>query len=811
MMMASSKVVVMARGRLRIYLGVAPGAGSTHAALDEVGRRIARGQRVLGAALDADAEASAALAPLPRLDVTLGDQAAVQQATPTAVLIDDLAAPLPHDPTHQRWELVDGILAVGVDVIASTDVTAVASLADEIERFTGRRAPTVPDSLLKRGQLELVDLTPEALRRRLAHGSLLRPEQMDADSARQFSLATLRGLRELAYGYVLGALRAQHPDASPIIVAVSGGRNSGAVLRRGVRAATNEPGASVLAVEVVGASDAAASASEELRALAESFGVEYRQVIGTDVARALVDVAETLNARRLVVGAGSGALGADVAAELLRLGSDLEIDVVPGGAPTAPRTALASRFAVTRGRTVAGGVLSLALPGAMTGLSLAAGSWLGLPAITMLHLVAVVVVSLVGGLVPAVVAALVASTLLNYWFIPPLHSLLIGDPHNVLAVALFLLVAVLVSWVVGRAARESARAARSAAESQALLGLADARLRGPVGLSAIVDQARETFAMESASLLSRRPDEGWDVLEASGPGAPASPSDADASVPAGSGHVLALRGRPLSASDQVVLHGYAAHAASIIERDQLASAAAEAERLKATESLRDALLAAVGHDLRRPLASARAAIEGLRSSGDLLSDAQRDALLEAGSVSLRRLTRIVDDLLDLSRLQTGALQPAREEVWLDDVVPPALDDLGDEASGVRLRLPADLPAAVADAALVRRIVANLVGNALAHGSSDEPPVVSASALDGRLELRVTDRGPGLTAGERTRAFLPFQRVGDGEPRSGLGLGLALARGLAEAMGGTLEPEDTPGGGLTVVLALPAAPTAPDAS
>lgn len=235
-----------------------------------------------------------------------------------------------------------------------------------------------------------------------------------------------------------------------------------------------------------------------------------------------------------------------------------------------------------------------------------------------------------------------------------------------------------------------------------------------------------------------------------------------------------------------------------------ASAAREAAELEAGNRLRTALLAAVGHDLRTPLATAKAVVSGLRSNEVTLTDEDRRELLESADDALDRLASLVENLLDLSRLQAGALPVRTRPVPVDDIVAAALDDLRAKPGAVELDLPDRLPDVVVDPGLLERVIVNLVANAQRYAS--DPPLLSAVAVDGRVELRVIDTGPGIRTGDRDRVFLPFQRLGDTTP-TGLGLGLALSRGLVEAMAGTLVLEDTPGGGLTLVVSLPAVPSA----
>ncbi|MES2170093.1 MAG: ATP-binding protein, partial [Actinomycetota bacterium] len=213
---------------------------------------------------------------------------------------------------------------------------------------------------------------------------------------------------------------------------------------------------------------------------------------------------------------------------------------------------------------------------------------------------------------------------------------------------------------------------------------------------------------------------------------------------------------------------------------------------------------AVGHDLRTPLSSATAAVSSLRSTDVKLSKKDRDELLETAEISLRRLADLVSDLLDASRLQAGVLPIALTAVGLDEVVPLALDELGLRDGNIVVDVPADLPAALCDPVLLQRVLVNLLSNALRYSPTESAPLISASAFASRLELRIIDRGPGIPAAKLTEALQPFQRLGDADNTTGVGLGLALSNGFMTAMGGSLEAEDTPGGGLTMVVRLPMA-------
>jgi two-component system sensor histidine kinase KdpD len=420
----------------------------------------------------------------------------------------------------------------------------------------------------------------------------------------------------------------------------------------------------------------------------------------------------------------------------------------------------------------------------------------------LIFLLMTVVVALVGGLAPALIAAVGGSVLLNFFFTPPYHTLTIGETNNALALFVFVLVATLVSSAVDLAARRTREAARAAAESHVLATLAGSVVGGNEALEEMLERTRETLSLASVTLFERV-DESWSRVASAGPPC-ASPGDADTRVPAGDDRVLALRGGLLEAEDQRLLGAFAAQVGLVHDRIRLAEEAAEAAPLAAADRMRTALLAAVGHDLRTPLAAAKASISSLLSRDVHLDDADRDELLVTADESLDRLTGLVENLLDMSRLQAGALSLHMAAVRLDEVLARALDDLGPDGRPVLVDVPDDLPGVHADAGLLERVLANLVLNALRFSPADHPPLVTASKLGDRIEVRVVDRGPGIPEADRESVFLPFQRLGDTDNTTGVGLGLALSRGLAEAMNGTLEPEETPGGGLTMVVGLEAA-------
>jgi two-component system sensor histidine kinase KdpD len=422
-------------------------------------------------------------------------------------------------------------------------------------------------------------------------------------------------------------------------------------------------------------------------------------------------------------------------------------------------------------------------------------------------------VALTGGFVPALLEAIAASLLLNYYFTPPIHQWTIAEANNSLALGVFVVVGLVVSWVVDLAGRRTNQAARGNAESELLVTTAGSILRGQGSLDALLERIRESFGMRSACLLERQggasgpglgPAADWTVVASSGENPACRPEDADVNVPISDTLSLSLAGRPLPAGDRRVLGAFAAYAAVALEQQRLAAEAEAAKPIAAADKMRTALLAAVSHDLRTPLASAKAAVTSLRSPDVRWDAADTEELLATADESLDRLTHLVENLLDMSRLQAGALSLFPRPTGLDEIVARALDNLEPLGRDVMVEIPESLPAVQADPAILERVVVNLIENALRYSPAGKPPLLAASALGDRVELRVVDRGPGIPESDRERMFVPFQRLGDTDNTTGVGLGLALSLGLTEAMGGTLTAEDTPGGGLTMTVSLPAA-------
>jgi two-component system sensor histidine kinase KdpD len=412
----------------------------------------------------------------------------------------------------------------------------------------------------------------------------------------------------------------------------------------------------------------------------------------------------------------------------------------------------------------------------------------------LIYLVVVVAVTVVGGFWPAVFAAVAASLLLNWFFTEPLHTFTIAEPKNLLALVLFVTVAVAVSSVVHLAARREADAARSAKETASLLGLAQTVLGGADTPDDVLDHLTASHGGH-AELLERVGGR-WVKVAASGtPGLDANVIRFEVRPDL----ALEVRGQAASATASL-LAGYTAQAVAALDRARLRTQAAQAEALAEGNRMRTALLAAVSHDLRTPLASIKASVSSLRQTDVHWSAEDEADLLANIEQNADRLDALVGNLLDMSRLQTGSLAPFLRAIAVDEVAPVALRGL-DDADLLQIVVPDDLPLVRADPGLLERVLANLFSNALRHSPPDQPPALRAREDGDRVLLEVTDHGTGVPADLKERIFEPFLRLD--ERSSGVGLGLAVAKGFAEAMGGTIVAVDTPGGGLTVRVTLPA--------
>jgi two-component system sensor histidine kinase KdpD len=609
-----------------------------------------------------------------------------------------------------------------------------------------------------------------------------------------------------------------------VVVAVTGGPESETVLRRAARIATRAggsvdggPGGADLGCVHVLRSDGLAGADPgalaKLRQLAEDLGASFHTVVGgEDVPAALLDFARGVNATQLVLGTSRRSRWArlfnrGIGAAVVQDSGSIDVHMVThqhaDGGPAWRRLRRVYPGALSMNRLAAGWVLAVLAPALATVAGVVCAPLFGLSTDVVLSFLAIVVVALVGGLGPALLAAITGGLLLNYFLTPPLYSFTIADQANVITLGVMVVVAVAVALVVDRAARRAEQAARARTEAALLASFARTVLTRVDPLPRLLEKVSEAFGLQSVAILERAPEEkaGWRYVCCVGAPDCLRPEDADVDVEADPDTHLIGQGRPLAAGDRRVLETVGGQALLALRSQRMAAEAAEARRTAEGAQLRSALQSAVGRDLRTPLTSIKAAAGSLRDPELTLCDADRAELLATVEESVDRLTGLVENLLDSSRLAAGVVMPRLEPVGYDEVVSLALATV-DGAGRVSVEVDEALPAVLADAGLLERVVANVVDNALRHGRGAQV-AVRAGAHAARVQLRVVDSGPGVPGNAADRLFVPFQRLGDRDAITGTGLGLSVARGFTEAMGGTLTSEDTPGGGLTVVISLPA--------
>jgi two-component system sensor histidine kinase KdpD len=464
----------------------------------------------------------------------------------------------------------------------------------------------------------------------------------------------------------------------------------------------------------------------------------------------------------------------------------------------------APRQGLSRRRQLSGLALAvLGLP-LVTLLLDAARESLSLESVVLLYLLAVLAVALLGGVAVALLAAVASALLINYYFVEPLHTLDIAQRDQALALGVFVVVAAIVSGSVELAARRARAAEQAAAEAETLSALAGTDLNEAATLSDVLDEARRTFSMESVALRVRnRTADTWEEVEHAGWAPKGQQAPLQFDLPISPNLRLVGRGPALFAEDRRVLQAFAAAAETAYEGRRLTAQAREARTLATVDRQRTALLAAVGHDLRTPLAGIKAAVSSLRQTDVQWSPQERDELLATIESSADRLDALVSNLLDASRLQAGALAVQARPVALDEVIGTVLLSLPGASERVEVGVPENLPLVQADPGLLERILANLLDNALRHAGPNDPVEITASAGATSAKIAIIDHGPGVNPAQRERLFEPFQRLDDSTSH-GIGLGLAVARGFADAMGGALVADQSVGGGLTMRLRLPLA-------
>jgi two-component system sensor histidine kinase KdpD len=824
------------RGELRVYLGAAPGVGKTFAMLGEAHRRLERGTDLVAAVVETHGRKKTAelldgievIAPhyvtyrgseFAELDVE-----AVLRRCPQVVLVDELAhTNTPGSKNPKRWQDVEELLDAGITVVSTVNVQHLESLNDVVAQITGiQQQETVPDEVVRRAdQIELVDITPEALQRRLSHGNVYASERIDAALSNYFRRGNLTALRELALLWLadqvdaaLAKYRADNQITDTwearerVVVAVTGGAESETLVRRAFRIASKSS-AELMIVHVVrgdGLSGVSAPQMGKIRELATSLGATLHTVVGDDVATALLDFAREMNATQLVLGTSRRSRWArifdeGIGAATVQRSQKIDVHMVTHGEA-------GSRRRVPRKGHAASWLAAFVVPSGICAVTaLLLDRFLGIAGESALFFVGVVVVALLGGIAPAAVSAVLSGLLLNYFLVEPRYSFTIAEPDSAITIIVLFLVAVAVAALVDGAASRTREARRASQEAELLALFSGSVLRG-ADLATLLERVRETYSQRAVSML-RANDGEEQIVACVGSNPCVDVESADTAIEVGDDEFwMLLSGRRLAARDRRVLTAVAKQAAGLVRQRELTEEAGRAEAIARADELRRSLLSAVSHDLRTPLAAAKAAVSSLRADDVGFSPEDTAELLATVEESVDQLTALVGNLLDSSRLAAGVVRPELRQVYLDEVVHRAILGIprGSGSFGSpwvhRVKVEVGDTVVMADSGLLERVLVNLVDNALRY-ATDGVVRVNAGQVGARVLINVVDEGPGIPRGVEDQLFAPFQRLGDSDNTTGVGLGLSVARGFVEAMGGTISATDTPGGGLTVVVDLAA--------
>ena len=863
----------MARGSLRIYLGAAPGVGKTYAMLQEGARRQSRGTDVVVGIVETHGRAYTAaqigdLEILPRREVlyrgatlTELDVDGVLRRAPAVVLVDELAHTNAPGSRHaKRWQDVEELLDAGIDVISTVNIQHLESLNDVVEQVTGiEQQEIIPDEIVRAAdQVHLVDQTPEALRRRLAHGNVYAADRVDAALDHYFRLGNLAALRELALMWVadrvdegLQRYREEHgiegrwETRERVVVAITGAPGNEHVIRRAARMAARSRG-ELFGVHIRGADGLGGAPGASLaanREILQAVGGTYREVGAGDVAEALVRFARRHNATQIVMGASARSRAQElvrgsVINDVVRRAGDIDVHVItpnqsdaaarpqsdPPARRIAPRRAAAG---LPRRRRIWGWVGAVVAPAVVTAALAQVRADVGLPTDLLVFTLVVATVAVIGGFQPAALAAVMSFLAVNWYFTPPLHTWTIGDPENLVALFVFLANAWVIGSFVASAARRTTEASRMRGDAATLAALSGTASASEDPLDAILGLLREVLGAGQVAVEVRHGD-AWDVEAASasegevhGEGDPDHDShgaERDAPVagrgwelPIGEVGRLIVRGADAGEVDPDILDAFCVQLADGIERRRLHRIAADARRLADANDLRAGLLAALSHDLRTPIAAIQAAASTLVQPDVGAQEPLRREFLDTILAYSERLHALVTNLLEMSRIQADAVNLTLRSTSIDDVLPSALATIDHRGVTIDVAVPSDLPLVLVDVGLLERVLANLVDNACKWSPGGGTVRVDATAGAEDVVVRVVDQGPGIPRDRRDEVLLPFQRIGDTDRVTGTGLGLAVVVGFLAQMGGRLELDDAPGGGTTASVHLPRSAPSPTRS
>jgi two-component system, OmpR family, sensor histidine kinase KdpD len=864
------------RGRLKIFLGAAPGVGKTYEMLSAAqSRRREHVDVVIGVVEThgrTETEAlTAELETIPRRSIayrertlTEMDLDAILARNPRLVLVDELAhSNAPGSRHPKRYLDVEELLAAGIDVYATLNIQHVESLNDVVAQITRIRVrETVPDSVIERADdIELIDLTPDDLIQRLKEGKVYVPAQAERAVRHYFAPGNLTALRELALrrtaqrvdnqmvDYMRShAIEGPWPAGERVMVCIQGGRKATATVRHAKRLADQIRAPwTAIHVETTGAARQPPGEQDSVVAalrLAQRLGAEPVLIPGQDIADSVIDYARANNVTHLIVGKSTRAgwrqlLVGSITQRLINRAGGINIHVIevpaePAGAKPPPQLAEPAPVFRPRPYAIATLPVLLAIP-----VAIGLHQLLGITNVALVFLTAILIGAVLEGLGPSLLACLVAILAYNFFFLPPLYTFTIADPENVVALFFFAVVAVIASNLAARV-RGQALVARLRARQTDDLYQFSRKLSVAVTLDDLLwATAHQIAMMLKVRVVLLLPDHGtvsvragfppedmlddadlaaakwsWEKNHIAGRGSDTLPGGKWLFQPLRTGRgplgvVGIIRDDPgplLTPDQQRLLDALADQAALAIERVNLARDLHLARLEVETDRLRSALLTSISHDLRTPLASILGSATSLRSQDAILDKSTKETLLGTIIEESDRLNRFIGNLLDMTRLESGALKPRSALNELSDVIGSTLRRASKilSAHQVKVDLPGNLPLLALDVVLFEQVLFNLLDNAAKHSPAGSLITIAASSDGEKVTLQVMDEGEGIPPGDVDRIFEKFYRAGGADRRrAGTGLGLAICRGFVEAMDGTISAANRPGRqGAMFVITLP---------
>jgi two-component system sensor histidine kinase KdpD len=849
------------RGHLKIFLGAAPGVGKTYAMLGTARAEKLGGRDVVAGLIEAHGRRETeqlidALEVLPRKPIVYRNQVmhefdldAALARRPNLLLVDEFAhTNVPGSRHPKRWQDIAELLAAGIDVWTTLNIQHLESLNDVVQKIsTVRVRETVPDTVFdKADEIVLVDLPPDELLKRLAEGKVYVRDTAARAVENFFKPQNLTALRELALrraaervdADLVGRMQAQAIEGpwaagERILACIGPDPGSPAVVRTAKRLADlmDAPWIAVT-VERPGAAlaDKARRKLDEAMALAQSLGAETQTLTATDMPAEVLRFAKFENVTQIVIGRSRGSfvselLGRSLPHELVRRTQDIAIHLVTretepsaerpglrslGMLPHRPLHFLYATIAVAIALVVGKGLTELT----------------PIPNLSMVFLLAVLATAMSFGVWPAIFASVLSFFAFNFFFIPPLYTFTIAEPYELLALVIFLVVAVVSSALAGRV-REQARIAANRMRAMRRLYEFTRRLSGLATLDGVAEGAASeihaSLGRPVVVLLTHDDDlaltAAWppeDTLDAAAMTAArwafshGEPAGADTStLPIVPWYFVPLKtaaktlgvvgvakekdGAALDSEARALLDTLVEQTAAALDRAALAREMVSAKTATETERVRNTLLASVSHDFRTPLASILGSATSLIELGDRLDAAAKKDLLGQIKTEAEDLDEMVRNLLAITRIDAGALELRRDWVDLREITDRVVNAARRHGARQRIdvRLPADLPLVRADATLIEQAIGNIVGNAVVHTPATSHVVIDADIAADAVTVRVTDDGPGIPPDRLSEIFEKFvkgENVRGGDGAQGTGLGLAIAKGIMEAHGGGIAAE-----------------------